>query len=213
MSTNGTITTVKPDSNSTTAALSWKNVMNIFNVFDFRVSFALIRENLGTLLSVSEELKYMFITSKLESLLSYLVMMFISLFFLSTDHSYLPLWLCHEILHCIFMSHWATKVSQKLFKLVFTKILFAIIFVSFIIFLGVFLDKLSVYTFCLLESEWLSLQLHECIIWLLFCLVLFLTKKQIEEQFSILKTVEKCCINPSPVLHTWRKKMTCQFNN
>ena len=40
-----------------TAALSWKNVMNIFNVFDFRVSFALIRENLGTLLSVSNELE------------------------------------------------------------------------------------------------------------------------------------------------------------
>jgi len=53
VSTNGTITTVKPDSNTTTAALSWKNVMNIFNVFDFRVSFALVRENLGTLLSVS----------------------------------------------------------------------------------------------------------------------------------------------------------------
>ena len=56
VSTNGTITTVKPNSNNTTAALSWKNVMNIFNVFDFRVSFALIRENLGTLLSVSKEL-------------------------------------------------------------------------------------------------------------------------------------------------------------
>lgn len=55
VSTNGTITTVTP--NNTTAALSWKNVMNIFNVFDFRVSFALIRENLGTLLSVSKELE------------------------------------------------------------------------------------------------------------------------------------------------------------
>jgi len=57
VSTNGTITTVKPDSSNMTAALSWKNVMNIFNVFDFRVSFALIRENLGTLLSVSKELE------------------------------------------------------------------------------------------------------------------------------------------------------------
>ena len=57
VSTNGTITTVTPNSNNTTAALSWKNVMNIFNVFDFRVSFALIRENLGTLLSVSKELE------------------------------------------------------------------------------------------------------------------------------------------------------------
>jgi len=54
VSTNGTITAVKPDSSNMTAALSWKNVMNIFNVFDFRVSFALIRENLGTLLSVSK---------------------------------------------------------------------------------------------------------------------------------------------------------------
>ena len=27
--------------------------MNVFNVFDFRVSFSLIRENLGTLISVS----------------------------------------------------------------------------------------------------------------------------------------------------------------
>lgn len=57
VSTNGTITTVKPDSSNMTAALSWKYVMNIFNVFDFRVSFALIRENLGTLLSVSKELE------------------------------------------------------------------------------------------------------------------------------------------------------------
>ena len=57
VSTNGTITTVKPNTNNTTAALSWKNVMNIFNVFDFRVSVALIRENLGTLLSVSKELE------------------------------------------------------------------------------------------------------------------------------------------------------------
>lgn len=57
VSTNGTITIVKPDSSNMTAALSWKNVMNIFNVFDFRVSFALIRENLGTLLSVSKELE------------------------------------------------------------------------------------------------------------------------------------------------------------
>ena len=65
VSTNGTMTTVEPDSNNTTAALSWKNVMNIFNVFDFRVSFALIRENLGTLLSVSEELQCMCITFKL----------------------------------------------------------------------------------------------------------------------------------------------------
>lgn len=54
VSTNGTITTVKPDSSNMTAALSWKNVINIFNVFDFRVSFALIRENLGTLLSLLE---------------------------------------------------------------------------------------------------------------------------------------------------------------
>lgn len=57
VSTNGTITTVKPNGSNTTAALSWKNVMNIFNVFDFRVSVALIRENLGTLLSVSKELE------------------------------------------------------------------------------------------------------------------------------------------------------------
>ena len=90
-------------------------------------------------------------------------------------------------------------------------------FVFFKIFLGVFLDKLSVYPFCLLESEWLSLQLSKCIIWLLFCLVLFLTQKQTEEQFSILKTVEKCCINPSPVLHTctlrkiWLANSTIKF--
>ena len=54
VSKNGTITTVKPNSNNMTTALSWKNVMNVFNVFDLRVSFALIRENLGTLLSVSK---------------------------------------------------------------------------------------------------------------------------------------------------------------
>lgn len=57
VSKNGTITTVKPNSSNTTPVLSWKNVMNIFNVFDFRVSVALIRENLGTLLSVSKELE------------------------------------------------------------------------------------------------------------------------------------------------------------
>ena len=32
---------------------SWKNLMNLFNVFDLRVAFSYIRENLGTLLSVS----------------------------------------------------------------------------------------------------------------------------------------------------------------
>lgn len=39
-----------------TAMFSWTNVMNLFNVFDVRVSFSLIRENLGTLLSVSKAL-------------------------------------------------------------------------------------------------------------------------------------------------------------
>ena len=32
---------------------SWKNLMNLFNVFDLRVALSYIRENLGTLLSVS----------------------------------------------------------------------------------------------------------------------------------------------------------------
>lgn len=58
VSKNGTITTVdKPKSINMTAMLSWANVMNLFNVFDVRVSFSLIRENLGTLLSVSHALK------------------------------------------------------------------------------------------------------------------------------------------------------------
>ena len=48
---------MKPESN-VTAGLSWKSVMNVFNVFDFRVSLSLIRENLGTLLSVSDALKF-----------------------------------------------------------------------------------------------------------------------------------------------------------
>ena len=57
VSSNGTITTVeKPKSINMTAMFSWKNVMNLFNVFDVRVSFSLIRENLGTLLSVSSAL-------------------------------------------------------------------------------------------------------------------------------------------------------------
>ena len=38
-----------------TAMFSWTNMMNLFNVFDVRVSFSLIRENMGTLLSVSTQ--------------------------------------------------------------------------------------------------------------------------------------------------------------
>lgn len=53
-SNNGTITTVeKPKSINVTDMFSWKNLMNLFNVFDLRVAFSYIRENLGTLLSVS----------------------------------------------------------------------------------------------------------------------------------------------------------------
>lgn len=53
-SKNGTITTVeKPKGINMTDMFSWTNLMNLFNVFDLRVAFSYIRENLGTLLSVS----------------------------------------------------------------------------------------------------------------------------------------------------------------
>lgn len=54
LSKNGTLTIDVPNHNNTSTAISWKNIKNIFNVFDFRVSLSLIRENLGTLISLLE---------------------------------------------------------------------------------------------------------------------------------------------------------------
>ena len=57
MTANGTIIATETSKGiNVTYILSGANVRNLLNLFDIRVLFSLIRENLGTLLSVSKPL-------------------------------------------------------------------------------------------------------------------------------------------------------------